>query len=245
MAIFVAAGAVSMGGLVATSQQADAATREPFRVSIANIGSRSDPDLGPMIDQRKPQVMVVSEAYFARTKLQSLATKYGYRLKMYTEADGHEARDVALLIRNNVTIKSVTLMKMNDSWSYNGKTREPRRYPVAVVTYLGKTWNVIGVHYPTGGPGGGNKAAWNESKTRVQAYAANHVNTPTIAAGDFNPAGASIPNTFPGFLTQGQGADWLIVKKDRGARFEGAFLKNAIRNTNSHGWFTFNLSGTV
>lgn len=247
LAVFLLMISVAVIGVAAAEQQAAAATRHPLKVSTANIGSVKDPNLGPMLKNRKPQVMVVTEAYYAHAKLSSLAKKYGYRVKQYSRKQGAEGPDVALLIRNGVTIESVSLMKMSKTWKYTNKNhvthvRRPRRYPVAVIKYSGKTWTVIGVHFPTGGPGGRNKAAWNESKKRIQSYAANHKSTPVVVAGDYNPVGASMSKQFPGFLIQGDAPDLAMIKKGRGARFEGKPVRSPVRNNNSHGWLTYHLS---
>ncbi|GAA1579618.1 hypothetical protein GCM10009789_36720 [Kribbella sancticallisti] len=234
---------------VAIAAPAAAAERDRLKISIANVAGAAKPPVGVILDTQKPHIMVISEAYRARAHLSEVADRYGYRLRQYGPDQGAEAPGIALLIKNGVTIKDRSLLKMSEPWWWKSGKRDPRRYPVVVVGVNGKTWHVVGVHFPPGGPSGGvvvdykNRAAWIESRKAVQAYAANHPNAPVVAAGDFNATADECRSHFPGFLVaQGAKVDHALAKKDRGARFDDVIRHDAPNGM--HGWITFKLSAT-
>ncbi|SDS42647.1 endonuclease/exonuclease/phosphatase family protein [Microlunatus soli] len=233
---------LAITGLTVPGPSAEAAARAPIMVSIANVGSVSQPAVGRILRDVKPQVMVVSEAYNAGPHLTRLGRQYHYRVIQFHRGYGAEAPDVAMLVRTDVAITSTALMKMTVGWSYNGKQRAPRRYPVVVVQHLGRTWDVIGVHLPPGGPGGGNRRAWLESANRVEGYAAAHTAHPVVAAGDFNAVADSCAAHFSGFtVRKGAKVDHAAVRKSRGTTID-TVRTHQVRNANSHGWLTFGLS---
>lgn len=239
--------ALIVTGLTLSEQPAEAAPR-PLKVSIANIGMAKKPRIGAILDKR-PHVVVISEAKRARTHLRTVGKRRGYRLRQYSKKHGEEAPNMALLIRKDVRIVDQRLLRMSEPWWYNGNKRKPRRYPVIKVRVNGKQWNVIGVHFPPGGPDGGgsktggrNGPAWRESKRAIQRYAANHPKARVVAAGDFNGTHRECVRHFPGFrVKQGGKVDHAMAKKDRGVRF--VWVKRH-RPKVGHGWFTFKLRAT-
>lgn len=227
--------------------------RDHLKVSIANVGNVAQPQVGSIIDAREPHILVVSEARSARAHLGDVAERKGYVLRQYGTEEGEEGPNIALLVRKDVEILDRTPMKMNENWYFRPNcdvalnTRAPRVYPAIVLKVDGKRWNVVGVHFPPGGPDGGscatgqrNGPAWKESKERIQAYANNHPEARVVAAGDFNAFDVEMVNHFPGFdVKDGGNVDHAISKKDRGVRFDWKDRHEALQG---HGWFTFGLS---
>lgn len=248
-----AMGAHSASATGASAESSTAEVRDHLKVSIANVGNVAQPQVGSIIDAREPHVLVVSEARSARAHLGDVAERKGYVLRQYGTEEGEEGPNIALLVRKDVEIVNRTAMKMNENWYFRPNcdvalnTREPRVYPAIVLKVDGKRWNVVGVHFPPGGPDGGgcstgqrNGPAWKESKERIQAYASNHPEARVVAAGDFNAFDVEMVNHFPGFdVKAGGNVDHAISKKDRGVRFD---WKDRHEATSGHGWFSFGLS---
>lgn len=250
-----AMGVPGASALDTSAESSTAEVRDHLKVSIANVGNVAQPPVGSILDAREPHILVVSEARSARAHLADVAERKGYVLRQYGTEEGEEGPNIALLVRKDVEIINRTAMKMNENWYFRPNcdvalnTRAPRVYPAVVLKVGGQRWNVVGVHFPPGGPDGGvlcatgarNGPAWKESKERIQAYANNHPEARVVAAGDFNAFDFEMVNHFPGFdVKDGGNVDHAISKKDRGVRFDWKERRDA--PDSGHGWFSFGLS---
>lgn len=255
LAILAGAPATVALGSPGQSGSAGAAdeVRERLKVSIANVGGVAIPQVGAMLDERQPDVMVISEAYNAREHLAVVAENKGYVLRQFGPDSGAEAPGIALLVRGDVTIVDRVALTMSEPWYFRGSCtaalnqRAPRVFPAVTLQVGSSVWRVIGVHFPPGGPAGGscntggqNGPAWQESKQAVQAYAANHPDARVIAAGDFNATANEMSSQFPGFsLKAGSKVDHAISREGRGVSFDWVNSNSA---QSGHGWNTFGLS---
>jgi hypothetical protein len=138
-------------------------------VFLGNMGSKDRVGrLLTVLEQHKPDVAVLSEAYHLRDDLAEIP---GYTRVQYSAKHGPEAPDVAVLVRHGVRIKRRALRKMLEAWwgPFTGKRRAPRRGVVVVLVLQdGTKWPMLAGHGPSGGPSGGvktrgrNRPAWLE-----------------------------------------------------------------------------------
>jgi hypothetical protein len=205
---------------------------------IANIGgAHSVQKLRRDIRRHKPIIVVVSEAYFARKFLNSFPAYTNLQLPLKV-GQTREALGVAVLIRDNSDILSTKPLRMTKFWHgpFHGKLHSPRTYLKGrITTPQEMKLRFLGVHFPSGGPDGPNKLAWNESKHTVDKWRAHFPNISYIALGDWNATITEMRVNFKNTqIWQGGKVDHFMtsgIKKKKVIR-----LKPPV---GMHGWFVF------
>lgn len=164
-----------------------------FHANIA--GRRGHRRIRRRMRKRLDDVLVITEAYSARPKLRKWAVRHGYELRQPNIVEyGPEGPDVAILVRDDIEITSRDIAKMTEPWwgpfNYPSSRKQPRVMQTLGLRKAGVDFDLMGVHFPSGGPTGGvatrgkNAAAWHECADHVRH---NLANTACGAAlGDFN-----------------------------------------------------------
>lgn len=150
-------------------------TAPQLRVLYGNIaGRRRIPRLRRLVKARRPEVVVLTEAYHIRLYLRLLCRLFGYVLKQYGRRHGLEGPDVAVMVRKDVPILHRELRKMRRRWygpfNFPRSIKWPRRHTVLELAWDRIVWPLYLLHWPSGGPTGGsmtrgrNAPAWAESR---------------------------------------------------------------------------------
>lgn len=223
-----------------------------MRVAGGNIaGRRKVRRLRALLRHWRPDVVVLTEAYWARPFLIALATMFGYRLRQYSRRHGAEAPGIAVLIRNEVSIIVRALAKMRERWwgpfNFPRSKRRPRRFQKFILRERGAVdflWHLEAVHFPPGGPTGGvltrgkNKDAWHEAADQVRDWLAN-APEPCVALGDFNGNRSALrEHVAPdgSRVVMASNVDGVIAK---GARIT---MHRLDAPAGMHGWFVADLT---
>lgn len=138
-----------------------------WNVYGGNSAAQVRPQLARLIDEWRPTVVQLSEAYKLR---QVLATVPGY--KRFQGPNVREGADVAMLVRSNVKVLRKGTLRMRRSWvgPLTKNRRGPRRYKrMRLQLAPGVRVRVLGVHFPPGPRV--NAAAVAESRQRVISWA--------------------------------------------------------------------------
>lgn len=204
----IAATIFDLGAYIERQRKAQAPKRGVLNVMTANIASRKRvPELPEVLDERKPDVAFISEAYFAREFLKSIK---GYRSYQYKVIDhGEESTDIAVLVRRGVKVSRRRALKMAQAWvSPKGRARTGRVYPSLNLKTGGFTWRGLGLHFPTVG----NGRAQHESEKAVAKWF-RLGKSPSVAAGDLNQRIEQVD-------------DWAPVDTARGTKVDHALFDN-------------------
>jgi endonuclease/exonuclease/phosphatase family metal-dependent hydrolase len=203
--------------------------------------------LRSLLREWQPDVVVLTEAYWARPFLLALAAAFGYRLRQYGRHHGAEAPDIAVLVRRSSNIVSRVLVKMREVWwgpfRFPASKRRPRRYSQFELDSSGRRWDVEAIHFPPGGPEGGvltrgkNKTAWHESAAQVRGFLTH--SELAVALGDFNAnRGALREHVAPegAHVAMASSVDGVVTK---GARIT---MHRLDAPAGMHGWFVADLT---
>lgn len=189
-----------LSAYIERQRKATAVKRGVLNVMTANIASQKKvPELPPVLTTHKPDVVIITEAYFAREFLKAIK---GYRSYQYTAKDyGEEGPDVAVLVRAGAKVSRRRALRMEQRWtSPKGRQREGRVYPSLNVTTGGYLWRVLGLHFPTTG----NTSAQVESQQAVRHWFSlgDH---PSVGAGDINQRSDEIEKWLPNKVDMARG----------------------------------------
>lgn len=188
-------------------RQYKATARGTLRVLTANIASRARvPELVPVIRNQKPDIVVISEAYYAREFLRGID---GYRnVQGSRKKFGSEGPDVAVLVRKGVKISRRRTLKMAEKWvGPKGGGHDGRVYPAFNARVDGFWWRVLALHFPWEGKRGPAQresesavAKWFKSKAKPQGR-------PAVASGDINQTVERIEDWCPAYVAPGTKVD--------------------------------------
>lgn len=211
-----------------------------LRVLTANIGSvrHRVPELLQAVDQYQPHVVVVTEAYHARSWLRSVP---GFKLYQYTRRRGAEAPDIAVLVRRDLRVARRRPMRMTLSWhGPHGRLHGPRVYPAMVLWDGQRRWPFLPVHFPSGGPAGNNPKAWAESWRRTSAWIERREGA--AGAGDWNANVRELTDKLRGGLqlVVGTKVDHAIT---HGLRHDTTTRLGKLQPEGMHGWVVYRLQG--
>lgn len=164
----------------------------------ANVAGRVVvPELRDVVRDHKPSVVVVTEAYHAGPWLRERFPDY--RVKQYSKAIGAEGPDIAVLVSRDLHIMHRRPMVMREPWTWHGRHRQPRVYPVLVLAdHKGRKWPMLGMHAPPGGPAGENARAWAETRRRAGAWLLRQDGA--LAPGDWNATAHELTDQLPAGL---------------------------------------------
>ena len=150
-----------------------------LRILVANIESaRTRPELAILIDQHRPDVVIVLQAYRARVWLNGIP---GYQNWQYR---GVEASGIAVLVGSTIKLKRRRALRMTRPWigPKAGHKHRPRTYPRLRLQKAGHWVRLLPVHLPTHN----NPAAQAESLAAVRRWVVAVPNVFSVAAGDWN-----------------------------------------------------------
>ncbi len=135
-----------------------------WNVYVGNPPDRVRAELGRLLLERKPAVVVLNEAY----RLGPLSVA-GY--DTFHRFPGERA-DTAVLVRDDVEVGRVRWVRMTEPWRgpIHGDLHAPRQYVSVRLLWGGHPVRLLGVHLPTGGPDGPNAAAVRESMTEIRGW---------------------------------------------------------------------------
>lgn len=209
-------------------------------VLTANIASKRErvPELLQAIDLTNPQVVVVTEAYYARKWLRTVA---GYKLYQYTRRRGAEAPDIAVLVRADLRLVKRRPFRMTISWrGPGGRLHSPRVYPAMVLFDGRRRWPLMPVHFPSGGPAGPNVKAWHESWRRVSAWI--EAREEAAGAGDWNATARELTDRLRGGLqlVVGTKVDHAV---SHGLHHATTERLTRLQPEGMHGWVLYKLQG--
>ncbi|WP_408895921.1 hypothetical protein ACJ5H2_13480 [Nocardioides sp. R1-1] len=218
-----------------------------IRVLYGNIaGRRRVPRLRNLVKNRRPELVVLTEAYHVRVFLRLLCTLYGYRLKHPGRRHGAEAPDIAVMVRRDGVIVGRWFRKMLRVWwgpfRYPKSKRRPRVYQILQVRFHGVLWPLYLLHWPPGGPSGGvltrgaNAGAWAESMKDFTAWLA--AVEAGAGIGDANANRKQLNRLLP---------RWVRVRMSSGVdAVMSKGLHTSVEHLNSprgmHGWAIFTLT---
>lgn len=197
--------------------------------------------------RRKDDALILTEAYNARPALREWCDQFGYTLRHPSRrAFGPEGPDVAIVVRNDVDITSREVDKMTKDWfgpfNYPHSRKSPRVVQTLALVKAGIPYDLIGVHFPSGGPSGGvatrgkNADAWAEYADHVRHNLGG--TWCGAAVGDFNARGADVrKHVAP------EGARVVMTSNVDGVCAVGCqvIAKRLRSPRNMHGWMTVRL----
>lgn len=227
--------------MVRAERKAIIAETESVKVKVvaANIESRKRSWLlWSILKLRRPDVVVVEQAYNAREWLNS---RKGYKNHQFrrNEALGGEANGIAVLVRDGVEVKNVKPLVMEQEWvgPKAGRRHDPRVYPALSLKKTGHFFRVIGIHLPTAN----EDDAQMESIRALRDYFRNHDKSPVFAPGDYNMRAAELRarvGNWARILTPGSKVDHALA-----ARVENATASRVRTAKGAHGWaiYTFEI----
>lgn len=143
-----------------------------WNVYVGQDPERVDRELAGMIREHCPDVMALAEAYRCRGVLGELAEGLGYWREQPASGEGSGC---ALLVRKAPGRKLLGRgsLRMSEPWigPVHGRRKAPREYPrLRFRLASGRRVRALAIHFPTGGPDGGNGKAVRESIARVRRW---------------------------------------------------------------------------
>lgn len=170
-----------------------------FHANVA--GRRGHRRIKRRMKKQLDDALVLTEAYNARPKLRKWCERFGYELRQPTLGEyGPEGPDVAMLVRHGVEITYRDIDPMTKSWfgpfNYPRSRKQPRVMQTLGLRKQGVDFDLLGVHFPSGGPSGGtatrgrNAPAWHECADHVRTTLAWSVRGAAI--GDLNAGRADV-----------------------------------------------------
>lgn len=195
----------------------------------------------------KDDVLILTEAYNARPALREWCDLYGYVLRQPSRrVYGLEGPDVAMVVHRGVEITSREVDKMTEDWfgpfNYPRSRKNPRVMQTLGLRKAGFELDLIGVHFPSGGPSGGiatrgkNADAWHECADHVRRNLGGV--QCGAAIGDYNARGADVrKHVAP------EGARVVMTSNVDGVCAVGCqvIAKRLRSPRNMHGWMTVRL----
>lgn len=155
-----------------------------WNVYVGNKAKEVREALRVFISAYSPEVFALSEA----TNLYGHLDGLGYQvvqLRPHSKRRGSQPAqaDIALLIRNDIKIKKRKAMRHRSFWRgpKHGWTQDPKVYRWVLIEFKGRTWKIMGAHFPFGA------AARSETVRKVVQWLRNTVpGRPTIVVLDAN-----------------------------------------------------------
>lgn len=155
-----------------------------WNVYVGNKAKEVREALRVFIAAYSPEVFALSEA----TKLYGHVDGLGYevvQLRPRSKRRGSQPAqgDIALLIRNDIKIKKRKAMRHRSFWRgpKHGWTQDPKVYRWVLVEFKGRTWKIMGSHFPFGAE------ARSETVRKVVQWLRNTIpGRPTVIVLDAN-----------------------------------------------------------
>jgi hypothetical protein len=175
-----------------------------WNVCVENKADRIQVGLRELA-QSRPHVIALQECYHFRAHLPGYTT---YQLPRGKDEHGvvNEDADVAVLIRNDVTVKRHKVARMRTPWigPKGGKRHAPRVFHTFVLKVDGKVWKFAAAHwaYPAD-----NAAAVAEHKRWTARWLRGF--RPAALVGDLNQHASPIH----GRRSTGQGVDRAVLAR--------------------------------
>jgi hypothetical protein len=162
--------------------------------------------------KRRPHVIALQECYHLTGRDKPTLPGYTtYQLPHHPDVDGqvNESASVAVLIRNDVTVKRHRIVRMKTPWvgPKAGKKHAPRVWHAFVLVVDGTRWKVSGGHwaYPAH-----NAAAVAEHEAWLRRWQ-RALLRPTAHLADFNQHATALHDK--GFRAFGEGVDLAAIGK--------------------------------